>query len=170
MWGIEECAWTIQCFRNMRFTRWVDIMSLTVQRMLFGGGSVPSWIVLLSPSFRQLLLSIKPESRLVLLFWILLFAIGRWIRVVLREVFVRFFVLGSRKHMQKPGWSYWILLSFFPVVEPISCFIFVTCATWAMLWRAFQGNTSIVYVVAPKAFHEEGTKENQDSKIHKKAK
>ncbi|KAG7354217.1 glycosyl transferase family group 2 protein [Nitzschia inconspicua] len=79
-----------------------------------------------------------------------------WIRVILREVFLYRYILSGCKHVKKAGWQCWCMLltPLYLVVEQVSLTIFFTLATWAMLWKAFLGYTSIVYVVAPKALQE----------------
>jgi hypothetical protein len=156
MWGIEECAWTFEIFHHTRFIRWVGILGLTVQRMLFGPNSVPTCIVLLCPAVREFISLLDPLSIKVMICWFLFFAVGKWIRVVVREFFIRRYILADRKHMMKAGSMNWfMLLTVYPVVEQISIFIFFSCATWAMLWRAMR-HKSIVYVVAPKSLNNEG--------------
>jgi hypothetical protein len=156
MWGIEECAWTFQIFHHVRFIRWIEILGLTVKRMLFGSNSIPRLIVLLCPSVREFIYKIDPASIKIFVFWTLFFVVGKWMRVVLREFFFRRYILADRKHVIPAGWMNWfMLLTVFPIVEHVSLFIFFSCATWAMLWRAMR-HKSIVYVVAPKALNNEG--------------
>jgi hypothetical protein len=103
--------------------------------------------------------SLSKQSKLAIALWIVLKGLGNWIRVVVRELFMHRYILGDRKHMQKPGRRAWLMmLTVYPIVERLSVFIFFTCATYAMLWKSFQGHKSITYVVAPKAFHEEPAK------------
>jgi hypothetical protein len=156
MWGIEECAWTFEVMRHVRFIRWVEILGLTVQRMLFGPNSVPTVIVFLCPAVRQFVSLIDPASVKTIVLWTFFFVGGKWIRVVLREYFIRRYILADRKHMMPAGWMNWLmLLTVYPIVEQVSIIIFFSCATWAMLWRAMR-HQSIVYVVAPKALNNEG--------------
>ena len=155
MWGIEECAWTFEIFRHVRFIRWVGILGLTVQRMLFGPNCVPVCIAFLCPAVREFVSLMDPGSIKIFVIWTLFFVVGKWMRVVVREFFMRRYILADRKHMMPAGWKNWIMLfTVFPIVEQISIFIFFTCATWAMLWRATR-HKSIVYVVAPKALNNE---------------
>jgi len=152
--GIEECCWTMSAFQSTRVIRWLKILSLTLRRMLLCSNVIPTWLVLLCPSVRELLTSISPESRLTIGLWIFGGIVGYWMRVAVRELLVRSYILGGRKHMQKAGWTNWLmLLTVFPIVENVSIFIFFTCATWVQLVRALK-QKSIVYVVAPKAFNE----------------
>jgi len=160
MWGIEECAWTVEVFHHLRLFRWVGIFGLTIQRMLFGPNVVPIWILLLCPSVRALILALKPETLYVAIGCSLVFKLFGWIQIVLREIFMRRYILQDRKHMMPAGWKNWaMLLTVYPVMEQVAIFVFFTCATWAMLWRALR-HKSIVYVVAPKALAEQ--KENGD--------
>ncbi|KAG7351129.1 hypothetical protein IV203_010489 [Nitzschia inconspicua] len=156
MWGIEECAWTFQVFSTIRFVRWLGIFTFTVQRMLFCPNTVPSFIVLACPSFREFLWKLSWETKFILGSYLLFMQCVTWIRVILREVFLHRYILAGRKHVKKAGWQCWCMLltPLYLLVEQVSLTIFFTCATWTMLWKAFLGYTSIVYVVAPKALHE----------------
>jgi hypothetical protein len=166
--GIEECAWTFELYRSIRFIRWLGIFAFTVQRMLFGPNVIPSCIVFVCPSVREFIAHLSMDTKIILGSYMALVLGISWIKVVLREFFVRRYILADRKHFQQAGWKNWCMLltPFYLVVEQVSLIIFFTLATWAMLWRAFAGYTSIVYVVAPKALHEE---EHSGKKIDKKA-
>jgi hypothetical protein len=125
--------------------------------MLFGPNVIPSCLVFICPSMREFIAHLTMDTKLIFGSY-MVFMLGiHWIKVVLREFFVRRYILADRKNIQKAGWQNWCLLltPFYLVVEQVSLIIFFTLATWAMLWRAFAGYTSIVYVVAPKALHEE---------------
>jgi hypothetical protein len=164
MWGIEECAWTFQAFHRIRFVRWVGILGLTVQRMLFGRNVIPSWILLLCPSIRTFITQLSNESIQLFLVWTTIFVVGGWIKIVIREVLVRRWILSDRKHMQQAGSMNWImLLTIYPIMEQIAIFIFFSLATYSMLWRGLR-ETSIAYVVAPKTFTSDVAQSTQQVK------
>ncbi|KAG7353817.1 glycosyl transferase family group 2 protein [Nitzschia inconspicua] len=171
MWGIEECAWTFQLYSTIRFVRWLGIFSFTVQRLLFSPNTVPSFIVLACPSIQEFLWQLSWETKFILGSYLLFMQSVTWIRVVLREFFLHRYILADRKHMKKAGWQCWCLLltPLYLLVEQVSLTIFFTFATWTMLWRAFSGYTSIVYVVAPKALHEESNFSGKRKMIKKAA-
>jgi cellulose synthase/poly-beta-1,6-N-acetylglucosamine synthase-like glycosyltransferase len=153
MWGIEECAWTFEVFRHLRFIRWLNIFGMTVTRMLFAPNVIPRWLVLLCPSLRTILYTLNIQTLRIVIYWVAFFKLGSWIQVIIREIFLRRYILADRKHMGSAGCLNWLMIfTFFPLVEFVANFIFFSCATWVQLWRAFRGNKSIVYVVAPKAF------------------
>ena len=151
MWGIEECAWTFEAYRHLRFVRWLSIFGLTIRRMLFCGNVIPPYLVLLCPAVRALLLSLNQQTRQMIVFWLAITWGFAWVQTIIREIFIRRYILADRKHMMSAGWRNWLLLlTVYPVVERLSIFIFFTCTTWTMLWRALW-HEGIVYVVAPKS-------------------
>jgi hypothetical protein len=155
MWGIEECAWTLEAFHHIRFVRWLEIFRLTTTQMLFGRNVLPSWIVLLCPSVRVSISLLSYESLKFVIIWASIFVFGGWVRVLIREVLVRRLILADRKHMQKAGVKHWIMVcTIYPLMEQVAIVIFFSLATYCMLQRALT-ETSIAYVVAPKAFSSE---------------
>jgi hypothetical protein len=161
MWGIEECAWTFEAFSHLRFVRWLTIAGLTIKRMLFCSNTIPAWLVFLCPSVRTtLLVSMTPETTQMMIFWMTVLWVGTWIQVIVREIFLRRYILADRRHMMAAGWRNWcLLLTVYPVVERLAVFIFFTCTTWSMLWCALW-QESIVYVVAPKALTQHSEEAN----------
>jgi hypothetical protein len=155
--GIEECAWVFELYRSVRFVRWLGIFAFTVQRMLFCPNVIPSCIIFMCPSIREFVAHLSMDTKINIGSYMVFMLGVNWIKVVLREFCVRRYILADRKHFQQAGWRNWCILltPFYIVVEQVSLIIFFTLATWAMLWRAFAGYSSIVYVVAPKALHEE---------------
>ena len=103
MWGIEECAWVFESFNHIRFVRWMEMIGLSAQQMLFGSNVIPSWIFLLSPSVRIFIYQLRYESIMVFVVWTLIFVVWKWIQVIVREILFRRWILSDRKHMQPAG-------------------------------------------------------------------
>jgi len=153
MWGIEECAWTMELYSHLRFKRWISLIGLTFGRMILSGSCLPSSPLLFLPSVRACFFSLEVSTQR---FFIGVFVVQKlvgWIQVVIREVVIRRFILADRKHMLKAGWKNWLVLvtPLYIIIEQASLFFFYTFATWAMLWHACHHNT-ILYVTAPKSF------------------
>jgi hypothetical protein len=154
MWGIEECAWTMELFFHLRFKRWLPLMAITLGKMLLGKNCIPTgFLFLLLPSARQLFFSLDTSTQMFLVGSVLVQQLATWMQVLVREFALRRYILVDRKHMIPAGWKNWILLAtpLWLVVEQASLFFFFTCATWSMLWHA-RSHSTILYVTAPKAF------------------
>eukprot|EP00934_Nitzschia_sp_Nitz4_P000037 Nitzschia sp. Nitz4//scaffold225_size51843//15596//17392//NITZ4_006893-RA/size51843-processed-gene-0.70-mRNA-1//-1//CDS//3329542669//37//frame0 len=153
MWGIEECAWALNLFFHLRFTRWMSIMGLTCSRMLLEKNCIPPWIFFLIPAVQKTFFSLERTSQEFLVGMYLVTRLMVWLETIGREFVLRRYILGDRKHMQKAGWKNILLMAtpLYGIVEDLSVFFFFTCATWSMLVHAMSHNT-IMYVTAPKAF------------------
>lgn len=179
MWGVEECAWTLELFWHLRFKRWASLMGITLGTMLLGKNCIPTgFLFLLLPSVRQLFFSLETSTKTFLVGMFVVQQFATWLQVVVREIFLRRYILAGRKHM-KPvvagGWKNQFLVGLLAttpfvwlIIEQLSLVIFFTGATWSMLWHARTHNT-ILYVTAPKALSilpedEEKTSNSRSSK------
>jgi hypothetical protein len=153
MWGVEECAWVLELFHHLRFRRWMSLMALSFQRMLLGNNCIPKLPLLLLPSVRRAFFSLQASFQTFIVWFVVVQQLATWLRILLRELALRRYILAGRKHMKPAGWLNWLLLAtpLYILVEQFSLFYFYTCSTWCMLWHARNHNT-ILYVTAPKAF------------------
>lgn len=153
MWGIEECAWVLELFFHLRLNRWLPLVGMTFGQMILGTNCIPGSLILLLPTVRQVMFSLRPSSQIFLVAVMLITQLAKWVQFVVREVALRRYILADRKHMMNAGWKNWLLIAtpFWLVVEQLSLVVFVTFATWSMLIHALSHET-ILYVTAPKAF------------------
>jgi hypothetical protein len=154
MWGIEEVAWAFSLYPHLRVNHWLEIFSMTSKRLLTTT-TVPPTLILAFPQVFRVIFALRPETKYMLLLMLAAGFLYGFIKNIIRELLVYHWILKDRKHFMKCSYSQWAIrlgLVGNIVLAPISTFLFSTCATWAMLFRALRSD-SVVYVTAPKALH-----------------
>mmetsp|Transcript_23231 Transcript_23231/g.72774 ORF Transcript_23231/g.72774 Transcript_23231/m.72774 type:complete len:1052 (+) Transcript_23231:83-3238(+) len=151
MWGVEELAWLIAQFPNLRLRTWSSVFFLALAR--FASTTCPAWLIVVFPAPRRVFAALKPETRQLCLSLVLAFFLFGWIRFFALEFAYRAILFARREpgHLVPlPKWRWAVLVLLYPIHLFLAPFIFNTCATWRMLVHA-QFSPTLRYVTAPKS-------------------
>lgn len=151
MWGIEEVTFTVSLFPVIRITTWLAMFGRVASQMF--GVCIPGMVCLFFFPVRQVLVSLRPETQVLLAACWCCSVVYDWIKALLREFLLYHLVLGNRHLMMKRTVGEWLqLFTIWPLLAEASCIVFATMATWRMLVHAIRHDT-LAYVTAPKALN-----------------
>ena len=164
-WGIEETAFVASLFPIVRMRQWLELFGRVTSQMF--GVCVPTFITIFFAPTREMLASLRWETRALLLAIFVASVTYDWMKTILREVFLYKYIIGDRYLMMKRTNLEWIqLVLFWPILSSTSKFIFASLATWRVLVHAVFHDT-LVYVTAPKALSIASSTTSIDSIISK---
>jgi hypothetical protein len=144
-------------FSVLRLNRWFTLLSQTVGGMLLQGSVVPPWLMLSFPPVWRVLNSLQVETIILIVGYLTAVTLYKWIKTIVREVFMYQYILSHRSHVMSLSMWQWVgLLGAYPLTEFVACFLFNNVATWTMLVHAIHCST-LHYVTAPKAFSSGGS-------------